>query len=160
MPVLTVTIDGRTYKIETPGVFTSQDRMVVRVDGQPVEVTRDNHSSALTVLDNHPYIVTSDRDLRWLETRRGLHRIEVRDTQAAVLRPASGDGRVKAPIPGLIATLHVAAGQTVEAGQPLLILEAMKMQNEIRAPFAGVVRALPIAQGQTVARAQVLIEIE
>ena len=53
----------------------------------------------------------------------------------------------------------VATGQAVKAGQPLLILEAMKMENEIRAPRAGVVRALPVKVNQSVLREQVLVEI-
>ena len=75
-------------------------------------------------------------------------------------RPVSGDGRVKAPIPGLIAQVLVTPGQVVEAGQTLLVLEAMKMENEIRSPRTGTVRQIKIQPGQTVTLAELLIEIE
>ena len=74
--------------------------------------------------------------------------------------PASGDGRVKAPIPGLISRVLVEPGATVSAGQPLVVLEAMKMENEIRAPFDGVVSALSVSVGQTVLGNQVLAEVK
>ncbi len=61
-------------------------------------------------------------------------------------------------IPGLIHSLLVKEGDKVAEGQPLLILEAMKMHNEIRAPFAGTVRRIRAAAGTTVAKGDVLIE--
>jgi biotin carboxyl carrier protein len=61
-----------------------------------------------------------------------------------------GQDIVKAPLPGLVSTLRVTAGQRVEAGQVLCILEAMKMENEITAPRAGVVEALHVTAGTTV----------
>jgi biotin carboxyl carrier protein len=66
---------------------------------------------------------------------------------------------VKAPIPGLVTRILAEAGEKVQAGQTLLILEAMKMENEIRAPFDGVLRSIPVSAGQTVARNQVLAEV-
>jgi biotin carboxyl carrier protein len=53
----------------------------------------------------------------------------------------------------------VEVGQPVEAGQPLVMLEAMKMENEIRAPFSGTVCAIHVTQGQSVVRAEVLAEV-
>lgn len=57
---------------------------------------------------------------------------------------AHSDGRVKSPIPGLVAHIRVQVGDRVEAGQPILVLEAMKMENEIRAPVKGVVTAVHV----------------
>ena len=67
---------------------------------------------------------------------------------------------MKAPIPGLITRVLVEPGAQVGAGQALLILEAMKMENEIRAPFDGVVSSVPVTTGQTVIRNQVLAEVK
>ncbi|MFZ1768524.1 MAG: acetyl-CoA carboxylase biotin carboxyl carrier protein subunit, partial [Caldilinea sp.] len=69
-------------------------------------------------------------------------------------------GRVKAPIPGLVTRIHVEPGQLVELGQPLLVLEAMKMENEIRSPLAGAVRQLVVKPGQTVTLSELMLEIE
>ncbi|NUQ07271.1 MAG: biotin/lipoyl-binding protein [Anaerolineae bacterium] len=164
MAKLSVTLEGRSYTVEVPPLQADVTAFTVLVDGQPVQVTVDRLDGAqaldfLTV-DGRPYRIDSDRDLRWISTQRGLHPVELRDLEAITTRPATGDGRVKAPIPGLIASIAVAVGQPVEVGQPLLILEAMKMQNELRAPLSGTVRSLHVEVGQVVARAQVLAEIE
>ena len=73
-------------------------------------------------------------------------------------RPASGPGPVRAPMPGLIVRVHVAAGETVRAGQPLLAIEAMKMENELRAPAAGTVRAVQAVPGTAVEKGAVRVE--
>lgn len=65
---------------------------------------------------------------------------------------------LKAPMPGLIIDLRVEAGQTVKAGDPLLVLEAMKMENVIKAPGEGIVKQLKIKKGDSVEKNQVLIE--
>ncbi len=67
---------------------------------------------------------------------------------------------IKAPMPGLVLSVSVAAGQAVQKGDPLLILEAMKMENVIKSPGAGVVKAVSIHQGQAVEKGFVLIEME
>lgn len=64
---------------------------------------------------------------------------------------------LKAPMPGLIKQLLVQPGATVEKGDPLLILEAMKMENVIKSPTAGTLAALPVVQGQAVEKNQVLV---
>jgi biotin carboxyl carrier protein len=63
-------------------------------------------------------------------------------------------------MPGLVLALEVAEGDTVVEGQGLLIIEAMKMENEIRAPAAGLVRRLAVAAGDAVEREALLCEIE
>jgi biotin carboxyl carrier protein len=65
---------------------------------------------------------------------------------------------VKAPMPGLIIELRVAEGQSVQAGETLLILEAMKMENIIKAPADSVVKAVSIRKGDSVEKNQILIE--
>lgn len=67
---------------------------------------------------------------------------------------------VRAPMPGLLVTLHAAEGAAVAAGQPLIIMEAMKMQMEIRAPRAGTVRRVHVQAGQEIAGDQLLVTIE
>ncbi len=73
---------------------------------------------------------------------------------------ASAIRDVKAAMPGKVVRLLANSGDTVEAGQGLLILEAMKMQNELRSPRAGVVAAVRVAEGTTVASGQVLVTLE
>jgi biotin carboxyl carrier protein len=63
-------------------------------------------------------------------------------------------------MPGLIIAYHVKEGDSVKAGQPVLVLEAMKMQNVVNAPVAGVVKKLPFPVGASVAKGDILCVIE
>jgi pyruvate carboxylase subunit B len=63
-------------------------------------------------------------------------------------------------MPGLVLIIEVAEGERVSEGQGILIIEAMKMENEIRAPAAGVVRLLSVAAGDTVERDALLCVVE
>lgn len=72
--------------------------------------------------------------------------------------PAGGDG-VKAPMPGTILDIKVSEGQEVKSGQVLVILEAMKMENELVAPKDGVVQSINVSKGASVNSGDVLITI-
>ena len=65
---------------------------------------------------------------------------------------------LKAPMPGLIVDIRVAVGQTVQKGDPLLVLEAMKMENILKAPGEGTVAAIKVALRDNVTKGQVLIQ--
>lgn len=69
------------------------------------------------------------------------------------------DGAVRAPMPGLVLRVEVAEGQAVAAGAGLVVLEAMKMENEIRAPVAGTIRKVLVERGQAVEKGAVLVEM-
>ena len=64
------------------------------------------------------------------------------------------------PMPGLLVSLNVAAGDTVEAGQPLAVVEAMKMENILRAEKSGVVKVVNAAAGDSLAVDAVILEME
>lgn len=63
-------------------------------------------------------------------------------------------------MPGLVLTVHVTPGQRITSGDPLVILEAMKMENEISARADGVVSVVHVSAGETVAKGAVMVEIE
>ena len=74
---------------------------------------------------------------------------------------AAGAGeKITAPMPGNILSVNVSAGQTVKSGEVLMILEAMKMENEIMAPKAGKVTSVAVSKGSTVATGDILCTIE
>ena len=73
---------------------------------------------------------------------------------------AAGGGTITADIPGLVVEIKVAEGQKVHQGDPVIVVEAMKMQNELCAAVAGTVTGLPVAAGRTVNPGDVLVVIE
>ncbi|MFH1502145.1 MAG: biotin/lipoyl-containing protein [Candidatus Eisenbacteria bacterium] len=71
-----------------------------------------------------------------------------------------GSGIIKAPMPGSVVKVLVSEGQEVTAGQSLVIVEAMKMENEVRSPVAGVVKAVNVSEGDSVGTTEPMIEVE
>lgn len=67
---------------------------------------------------------------------------------------------IKAPMPGLVLDILVEAGQVIQKGEQLLILEAMKMENVLKAQGEGVVKSIEITKGQAVEKGQIMIEME
>ena len=74
-------------------------------------------------------------------------------------QPAVGGGTVRAPMPGLVVRIEVAEGQQVDAGAGLVVVEAMKMENELRAPRRGRVQTVHVAVGQAVERGASLVTL-
>lgn len=92
-------------------------------------------------------------------------RVEVMDARTRHIRSLTGTGqskqgpaRLTAPMPGLVVKVEVKEGEQVSAGAGLVVLEAMKMQNELRAPVAGVIARVLVRGGQAVEKGQVLVE--
>lgn len=83
----------------------------------------------------------------------------IRDITAASAGPA-GPAPVVAPMPGLIVRVSVEVGDLVQAGQGLVVMEAMKMENELRSSAAGTVKAVHVAPGKAVEKGTVLVELD
>ena len=79
----------------------------------------------------------------------------------APAQPISGNaGSIKSPLPGSIAKIKVQEGQAVKAGDVLMTIEAMKMENEVMAPAAGKVKKIYVAEGKAVQQGEALIDLE
>ena len=104
---------------------------------------------------------TRDGDRLWLAYRGESFEI-VDTTREAAIRHAgaAGDGQLRASMNGRVVAVQVAVGQRVSAGQPVITLEAMKMEHVHAAPIAGTVRALHVSTGDQVAARRVVAEIE
>jgi len=74
--------------------------------------------------------------------------------------PSLHDGVISSPLPGTVIEVFVKPGDTIEAGQVVLIIEAMKMKNSIRSTKDGIVAAVLVSAGQTVAHKQTLVEFQ
>jgi biotin carboxyl carrier protein len=81
-------------------------------------------------------------------------------TASPTRAPVTGSGELTAPLPGTVVTIAVAEGDTVEAGQELLVLEAMKMKNPIRAKQGGTVTAVHVNVGDQVQHGAPLLTLE
>ena len=117
------------------------------MDGRSYEARIEQSDGCVIVfIDGHRFEVEIRDPRRW-SRQSGRQGVE-------------GRLNVVAPMPGKIVRLLVAEGDTVEAGQGLLVVEAMKMQNEMKAPKAGRVVSLTAREGATVAASDVLAAIE
>ncbi len=83
----------------------------------------------------------------------------IRDLSAATAGPA-GPAPIVAPMPGLIVRVSVSVGDRVEAGQGVVVIEAMKMENELRATAAGVVKSVEVGAGMAVEKGALLVALE
>ena len=82
------------------------------------------------------------------------------DDEAHRASAAEGESAITAPMPGTVIRLEVTAGDTVRARQPLVVLEAMKMEIPVSSPFEGTVKSVHVAAGDRVAGGALLVEIE
>jgi pyruvate carboxylase subunit B len=161
-----VLLEGSAVELDLDG-----DRVVI--DGEPHQVALSSIAGTpLTqlLLDGKP-LTLSVEGLgrgRWALTAAGERwEIEVLDERARHIRSLAGSGEhrratggLKAPMPGLVVRIQVEEGQRVEPGAPLIVLEAMKMENELKAPAAGRVKAVRVSPGAAVEKGQVLVEFE
>jgi biotin carboxyl carrier protein len=91
--------------------------------------------------------------------------VTVRDPRSLRARRRSAtaeDGikKITAPMPGKVVRILVAAGAEVEAGQSVLVIEAMKMQNELKSPKKGILRKITVSEGAAVEAGRILAEVE
>ena len=142
----------------------------VQLDGEPMEVDLvELYGSTLhsLLLNGHSREMVIERKgdhvSVWLDGERieTLVRDEVSRAIAAVMKPpAAGPSAVEAPMPGVVVSVPVKVGDVVAAGQPVVVVEAMKMQNELLAEVAGVVESIEVKPGQTVDRGAILVRMK
>ena len=146
------------------------DNCHVALDGQPVnaDALQVSPNSVSVMLDGQAFEIHLTRSIDGnMKLQCGPH-----EFSAEVIDPRAWRGRkhgaveveglqeILAPMPGKVVRLLVAAGDTVETGQGLLVVEAMKMQNEIRSPKNGKVERLLAKEGQNVNAGEVLAWVE
>ena len=142
----------------------------VLVDGEPVDVALAAGSAGSTLLmDGRASwgVVQADGARHHVTLDGHSFDVQVQDERALLLEQygladeaASAEREVRAPMPGLVLHVLVEAGQKVEEGDGLLVLEAMKMENELRAATAGTIAAVHVTPGEAVAKNALLIEVE
>ncbi|MEX0769283.1 MAG: acetyl-CoA carboxylase biotin carboxyl carrier protein subunit [Balneolaceae bacterium] len=111
----------------------------VKIEGQKVTFTVNGHWNTVVVKDEQELL---------------LERLGFK-THTVI-----SAGRVRAPMPGKILEIRVKQGDQVEPGDPVVILEAMKMENELKSPVAGIVETVDVQVNESVDKNQTLIEIK
>ena len=159
---------GRTHEVE---IKPDGDGLAVSVDGKghPVDVAPLEDSGLLNLIvdgNSVTYAARFENGEAVLSFHDREVRVTVEDERQRAARLATGGGRasagkanIKSVMPGIVKEVRVEAGEAVEGGRPLLILEAMKMENEIRAPHEGVVEAVHVSAGQAVEKGAALIDL-
>jgi len=152
----------------------------VLVDGDRVSVNGEEYDAHLTVIPETPlrHLLMGTRSFTLPFVNRGAGHWEMafqgETWQAMVVdertrhiqsltgtgEAKKGGGVLKAPMPGLVVRVDVEPGDSLEAGRGIVVLEAMKMQNELRSAAPVVVKAVLVRAGQPVEKGQVLVEFE
>jgi biotin carboxyl carrier protein len=162
------TLGERNYTVEIEEVDKSVYR--VSVDGNEfmVDGKKTGHTNFSLIVDNRSFEIAVDHkgdEYRVLVDGRN-YRVNLVDERRvrASGGPAAGvlQGRqtVSVPMPGKVIAILVSEGDTVEKGQGLVIVEAMKMENEVRSPIAGEVKEIKVKQGDTVEGGAALLILE
>jgi biotin carboxyl carrier protein len=163
--IFQATAEGRTVRVE---VRRKDGRYAVSLDGRLIEV--DLHEAGPHFLSllidgrSHEVGLEKHRDGYAVVFQDDVITVELADATrssgAAARKGAAGQARLVAPMPGKLTRVLVEAGQDVAAGQGLVVMEAMKMENEIRAPRAGRVKELLVREGQAVETGALLAVVE
>lgn len=135
-------VNNQTYEVEIENINARP--VVVTVDGQRFEVMSENgkyaevKQEAATKVESKPVVQSP--------------------VQAATNPAPDGHHILNAPLPGTVIEVFVRPGEKVEAGQVVLVIEAMKMKNSIRTIYGGTVDKVLVSQGQSVAHKQALLK--
>ena len=160
----------RTFEI---GLAAEGADFVATLDGATVRVTGLRSGPRLAVAGgatvDELWLEIDGRPCRGLVARLAdrvlvtldglLYTFETGEASRAAHGGAGGSGLVTAPMPGKVIAVLVAVGDAVEAGQPLVLVEAMKMETTLAAEIAGRVQKVGVTPGQLVEAGQVLVEI-
>lgn len=175
-----ITIDGQARTVEIgPGAVSANGSVTVTIDGhaRTLDVRRvgagtfsiieggaarliqvSGSSPKLTIEVSHP-----DGEPRTLIAEVAEEREASSSGSASSRAGASGrtaDGTIRSPIPGKVVKVLVHPGDAAKAGQPVMVIEAMKMENELRAPRDGRVEKVTVREGQAVEAGETLVELQ
>ncbi|MBU0509595.1 acetyl-CoA carboxylase biotin carboxyl carrier protein subunit [bacterium] len=162
---ITVRIADRTYEVST-------DDDATYVNGRSIdleEVQLDSHCGLVFCSAGRRLRAIFDRNEResfvLFEGRE--YPVEIETERDRLLKQFEGmshtshqHAEIRASMPGLVARVAASIGDTVTKGEPLLILEAMKMENEIRSPADGLIKEIHVKQGRTVEKGDLLIVLD
>ena len=139
-------LDGREMDLDFAS--TQAGVLSILIAGKSYEVRQQTSGGETSVVIGQQSFGVAVRDPRSLRSRQHAN------------AHAAGVKKITAPMPGKVVRVLVAAGSEVEAGQGVLVIEAMKMQNELKSPKKGVIKKLMAIEGAAVEAGQMLAEVE
>ena len=139
-----LTVNNQTYEVEIENINARP--VVVQVDGQRFEI--------------QPEAATQPKVQKEAGEKKEAKEFRPSPASSAVpsLNPALSGNTLTAPLPGTVVSIFVKPGEKVEAGQVVLVIEAMKMKNSIRSVYSGTIQDVLVETGQSVAHKQALIK--
>jgi pyruvate carboxylase subunit B len=159
-------VNGRTLEVE---LEERADELEVTLDSKTLVANLQRVSAPSLyslILDNQSYeVFVEQREGHYVVLISGEQfTVAIQDERARRLAAVTTAARanedeivIRAPMPGLVVALDVSPGEAVEKGQGLVVLEAMKMQNELRAPRRATVKSVSVKQGERVENGRVLL---
>jgi biotin carboxyl carrier protein len=144
-----IVVGGNPFNIDVVELSEGYFHIIHDTKSYRAEVVKADHAAkTFTIkINNHLHTLEAKDKFDLLLEKLGMHNTGGSKVNA-----------VKAPMPGLIVDMKVKPGDSVKQGDPLLILEAMKMENMLKSPGEGVVKTVKVKKGDAVEKNQVLIE--
>ena len=164
--IYAVTVANKTYRVE---LQREGEAWKCRLDGRelPLDVTSAEDGVLSLLIGGRSYEVKQEITGGETNIVVGQERFSVALSDPRSLRSRRRAGgaeqgvrKITAPMPGKVVRLLAAEGSTVQAGQSVMVIEAMKMQNELKAPKDGVLRKIKVQEGAAVEAGQALAEVE
>jgi biotin carboxyl carrier protein len=158
------TINDKQFEVE----ITNDGRLFVNGDPREYDFLPLGESLYSVIMEHKSYeAVVEERNGSYEVLMRGqLFSGSVLDERSQLMAARRGVGvadsgeiSIRAPMPGLIVAVPVTEGQAIKAGETVVILESMKMQNELKAPRDGIVQRIGVEPGQSVEQRKILITI-
>ena len=144
-PRADVTIDGTTYEVDWSRIRDGVVSILMDGRSNTVHVARTDGGVVVDVEGQHFSLDTGSRD---------------DDSAVAGGASAGSGGTIKAPMPGNVVKVMVEEGDEVTAGASIVVVEAMKKENEVRSPVDGIVKKVNVSAGDSVGTSEVMVEIE
>jgi biotin carboxyl carrier protein len=142
----TVTLEGQAHAVDARQAAEGIWSLLLGAVSYTVDVSESDGAYVVEV-GGESYRIRVEEETRYIIRTRGA-------------KAAAGGQVLKAPMPGKVTVIEVAVGQGVKPGDGLVVLEAMKMENEFRASVAGIVKEVRVQVGQAVNPGDVLVVIE
>jgi biotin carboxyl carrier protein len=152
--IITLDVEGKTFQAKTKktnnGLIVHIDKkdFLVKFEGEQISIDGQKH-------------VVEVRNLRrgkpsWYNTTEEVEDIKIKKS---VHKIHGGEGIIHPPMPGRVISIKVKEGDSVKTGSPILVLEAMKMQNEIISNMDGIIREIRVSEGDLVESGDILVVI-